>query len=264
MNKGWIIGCSVAGVLGIGACAGLVALVFFGAFGLTRPVVAASDAFLDRLGQGKVAEAYASTAGGLRDQQDEASFGSAVKYVGLADCVSVSWHRRARMNRDGSVEGTVTTRDGKTRAVALRLAEEAGMWKVAAVRCRGIDLAEVPPEADLRGMATEVLLEFNKAVKAGDFTQFHARTSAPWKKQITPQKMQEAFQKFIDNHIDIGAIKEVEPRFDPPAPADEDGVLVVKGHYPTRPSQVHYTLEYLRESGAWKLLGIHVNVGEDK
>ena len=65
-------------ILGVGLCAGLVVLFVVGLFALTRPVVDASEQFLALLGQGKIAEAYASTASSLRARQDEASFAAAV------------------------------------------------------------------------------------------------------------------------------------------------------------------------------------------
>src|SRR5262245_14267630 len=105
MKKRSLIGCGIAGILGIGACAGLVALLVGGVFALTRPVVDASEQFLVLLGQGRIAEAYASAADSFRAQQDEASFAVAVKQLGLGDFSSVSWHSREIENLTGIAEG---------------------------------------------------------------------------------------------------------------------------------------------------------------
>ena len=51
MKKGWLIGCGIAGILGIGLCAGAGVLVYSGVKGiiaLTQPVVDASEVVLSR------------------------------------------------------------------------------------------------------------------------------------------------------------------------------------------------------------------------
>lgn len=268
MKKSWLIGCGVVGILGVGVCVSLVALFVGGIFALTRPVVDASEQFLALLGQGKIAEAYASTADGLHAQQDEDSFTGAVKQLGLTEYSSVSWHNRQVENQDGTAEGTVTTKSGDTRPVTIRLVREGGRWAVAGVRYGGLDLLGIKPSppvptgADLERMVAEALLGFNQAVRARDFTAFHDTLEDGWKKEITPQQLRQAFQVFIDNDVDIGPIKDVKPQLSPPAAVNDKGVLAVAGHYPTQPSQVWFKLKYGHGGGGWKLKGIAVNVGK--
>src|SRR5207253_6564366 len=136
MKKGWLIGCSIAGILGVGLCAGVAFLVYSGViaiFAVTQPVVDAAEEFLVLVGKGKTAEAYASTAETFRAQQDEASFAAAVKKLGLTDYSSVSWHNRSINNNQGSADGTVTTKGGGTTPVSIRLVQEGGRWRVAGV-----------------------------------------------------------------------------------------------------------------------------------
>lgn len=118
----------------------------------------------------------------------------------------------------------------------------------------------VPSERELKALTRESLLNFNKAIHAQDFTAFHQQISAMWREQITPAKLKEIFQVFIEQEIDLSPVASLEPLFDQPATIDDDGVLVVQGHYPTRPSAVQFRLKYLNEKSAWKLLGIKVDV----
>src|SRR5439155_17536354 len=126
--KRTLIGCGIVGILGLGTCAGLLALLVGGVFALTRPIVDASEQFLARLGEGRIAEAYAATADGFRAQQDEASFAAAIKQLGLTDFASASWHSRQIENQTGTAEGIVTTKSGGTRPVTVRLVRESGRW----------------------------------------------------------------------------------------------------------------------------------------
>jgi hypothetical protein len=248
--------------------AGVVAVFVGGIFALTRPVVDASEQFLTLLGEGRIGDAYASTADDLRARQDESSFATAVARLGLTDFSSAAWHSRQIENQDGTAEGTVVTKSGEAKPVTVRLVREAGRWSVVGVRYGGIDLATVdappapPPAAELEALVTDSLLEFNEAVRAADFVRFHGTLANVWKRQTSPQQLRATFQAFIDRQIDIGPIADVKPQLSAPAAVSEKGTLAVEGRYPTRPWQVRFGLEYTREGGRWRLTSIAVNVGK--
>jgi hypothetical protein len=271
MKKGLLIGCGIAGILGVVLCAGVVALFvsgISGIFRLTQPIVDASNDFLGLVGQGKIVEAYSSTADGFRAQQDEYSFTSAVKQLGLTEYSSASWQNRQFTNNEGSAEGTVTTKGGSTKAVAIRLVYEMGKWKVVGVRYGGVELATikalppVPAEKELERITLESLVAFNEAVQAKDFTAFHATLSDALKKEKTPEGLQKEFHEFIDNKIDINPIKDHKPEFAPPVAVNDKGALLVTGQYPTQPLRVRFELKYNYERGDWRLIGISLTVGK--
>ena len=118
----------------------------------------------------------------------------------------------------------------------------------------------VPSQAELKTLTRDSLLAFSKAVQAQDFTAFHRQISQLWREQITPAKLKSIFASFIEQEIDIAPVTKLEPVFDEPAKIDSDGVLVVQGHYPTRPSAVQFRLKYVNEKSTWKLVGIKVDV----
>jgi hypothetical protein len=265
----WLIGGGIGCLVGFALCAGLVTLIFTTVFALTRPVVDASEAFLAQMGQGEVAAAYASTADGFRAQQDEESFAAAVKQLGLDEYASVSWSNRRINNQEGTAEGTVTTTKGATKPIALRLIFEGGAWKVVGVRYGGVEMTSiravlsVPAKEELDRLVLETLLGFNQAVRNKDFTAFHEKLSAGLKKGVTPEKLLASFHDFVDKKIDISPIKTAEPQFAPPPSVNENGVLIVNGHYPTQPTRVRFRLNYVKEGAMWKLSFISVNVGDD-
>jgi hypothetical protein len=156
---------------------------------LTRPVVDTSEQFLALLGQGKIAEAYAAAGDGFRAQHDDASFNRAVNQLGLTEYASVSWHNRQIENREATAEGTVTTKSGAPKPVAIRLIQQGSKWTVVGVRYGGVELETIkalppmPPETKLELMIAEALLRFNQAVQAGDFAAFYDQLADVWKKQ---------------------------------------------------------------------------------
>jgi hypothetical protein len=120
---------------------------------------------------------------------------------------------------------------------------------------------KVPADKELKALVFDSLFAFNQAVQKKDFTQFHEeRLSSPFRKQFPLAKFTAAFQIFLDKDYDISNIAKSEPVFDAPPAIDSDGLLVVKGQYPTRPNKVTFNLTYMQESSAWKLMGINVQV----
>lgn len=119
---------------------------------------------------------------------------------------------------------------------------------------------KVPPQRELKALTRESMLAFDRAIQAKDFTSFHKHISQLWREQITPAKLKSIFETFIEQEIDLAAIAPVEPVFDEAPAIDDDGVLVLQGHYPTAPSVVQFRLKYVNEKSAWKLVGIKVDV----
>lgn len=123
--------------------------------------------------------------------------------------------------------------------------------------------ADVPEEDDVKSMTESSLLSFGRAVKKKDFSDFYEDIASVWQKQTSAEKLEEAFKGFLDKDIDIPSIvKELEPVFKPAASIGDDGVLVIKGYYPTKPSKVNFQLKYVEEEGDWKLVGIDVKIKE--
>lgn len=118
---------------------------------------------------------------------------------------------------------------------------------------------KLPPEKELKALVTETLIAFNKGVLKKDFAQFHQeRLSPDLRKEFPIEKFTETFKVFIDKNYDISSVAETEPVFEVPPSINDDGVLVLKGRYDTKPNKVTFTLKYVNESSAWKLIAINV------
>lgn len=118
---------------------------------------------------------------------------------------------------------------------------------------------KMPPDKELKALAFDSLFAFNKAVQEKSFAKFYEeRLSPQFQKQFSVEKFTGIFQTFIDKGYDISNIAKSEPVFDVPPAIDSDGLLVLKGHYPTKPNKVTFKLTYISEASAWKILGINV------
>jgi hypothetical protein len=131
-RKAWLICGGVVLVLGL--CAGVVVIGFISLFGwvfaATREAAEAADQFLALVAQDKMAEAYNSSAAGLRVRQSQEAFAADVKRLGLLDYASSSWPVRNIVNDEAKLEGTITTKSGGTIPLTVTLVKEGGTWRV--------------------------------------------------------------------------------------------------------------------------------------
>src|SRR5207249_11181000 len=101
------------------------------------------------------------------------------------------------------------------------------------------ETAKLPKDKELKALVSDTLSAFNKAVQEKNFAQFHEERLSPrFREEFPLEKFTAAFQVFIDKGYDISNIAKSEPVFDVPPAIDSDGLLVLKGHYPTRPNKV--------------------------
>ncbi|MBL4847709.1 MAG: hypothetical protein JKY65_19500 [Planctomycetes bacterium] len=263
-KKACAIGCLLAAFVGFGSIGACV----WTAVVMTAPVAEASELFLTQIGQGKVSEAYAASASTLRASTSEEEFAASVKELGLADYKSVSWSSRNIRNQEGSVRGTVKTKAGGEIRLGITLRYEMGVWRVATFGAPE-DMPEtsgspaapgaIPAEAELRELSKASLLAFSEANRTKSYVDFHAsELSVPFKEKFSPDKLADTFKGFLEGDHLLVKMADVEPVFDAPAVLAKNGVLVLRGHCPTKPVGITFRLKYLFEDPAWKLLAIKV------
>ncbi|HEY0428357.1 MAG TPA: hypothetical protein VGC76_11290 [Pyrinomonadaceae bacterium] len=121
---------------------------------------------------------------------------------------------------------------------------------------------EIPDEREMQEMTRRALLDFDDAVKQGDFTDFHKKISIVWQSQTTPEKFNQAFSDFIKKKVDISEIANIDAKFSPAPSIDENtGLkkLIATGSYEIKPKPVKFSLKWIAEGNQWKLFGIDVD-----
>ena len=257
------------------------------------PAQTATDFFVG-IGQGKIQQAYESTAFGFQASLPKRSFEAVCKTLGLAEKTLVcNWKPAVVGNREAKLEGTVTSSDGKKVPVSLHLILERGQWRVFKLHTakdeemrnindrfspigKGVsfnDIAsyrEKPSERVVRQLIEDDLVMFNDAVQRHSFAEFYNNVSYSWQQQLTLKQLQRAFQPFIEKKVNLGALRTLTAIFDAPPDINSEGYLVVRGHYPSQPYtgegnptgqfKIYFTARYTYELPKWKLLGLDVQL----
>jgi hypothetical protein len=158
------------------------------------------------------------------------------------------------------LKGHYPTRPNKV-TFKLTYIYESSAWKLVGINVQATpeDASKVPTNKELKTLALDSLLLFNVAVQTKSFEDFYSHTAKLWQKQTSPEKLREIFQSFIDEKVNIALIVKEEPAFDGTPAVNGDGLLVIKGSYPTQP-KVSFELKYVDEGESWKLFGINVQV----
>jgi hypothetical protein len=118
----------------------------------------------------------------------------------------------------------------------------------------------MPEEKEIKRMTDEALMMFHSAIKQKSFEDFYEWTSQAWQDQLTLAKLQRAFQPFIDMNIDLSGVQKESPIFDVPPVITTEGLLVLEGHYPTKPNETAFLLKFIYESPRWRIFGMSVNI----
>lgn len=122
------------------------------------------------------------------------------------------------------------------------------------------EAAEVPTEDDLRPLVYNSLVNFNRAIQGGDFTEFYETISEKWQSQTSAAVFNKAFENTIKNKSDFAPKSEAMLDFTPKPLIEDKAYLMVTTKYATvtgKTSSVR--LSYFKEDGEWKLFGIELS-----
>jgi hypothetical protein len=239
----------------------------------------AARTFLEQVSRGDTAGAYKSTAFGFQSLENERAFSSTARELGLIGGKVVSITADDADEKTAHLNAIVTAATGESRTFILTMQVEAGGWRLFSIRERNLKTGtsenrfslvgktpmfaesmtrEMPSDRELRRLVRGSMLAFADAIKEKSFQSFYLYISRAWRSQVTEKRLNDAFHGFIDQHVNLGGAAEVEPIIDPPPQMTSDGLLLVSGHYPTKPYEVYFGFKYIYELPEWKLFGLDV------
>lgn len=237
--------------------------------------------FFEQVAAGKADEAYASTSLNFQAQQTLEFFRQSSKEMGLGEYVSMTSDAPELERNSAKLHVVVKTKAGGNFPLIVTLVNERKAWRLLSIRTprsvqtglsanlygvvgRGTGFNDTlnhpqPTEEEVRKLVENALLMFNDAVQQGTFDDFYDKVSREWQKQLTKGQLSRAFQAFVDKKVNIDPIKGQKAVFDDPPAMTTDGLLVVKGYYPTQPRLV-FSLKFMYELPKWKIFGLDISL----
>ena len=241
----------------------------------------AANAFFDSLQKGEITTAYDSTSLAFQTQIPFQEFETQLKELDVPAFKSIQWTSDRLQNNEEKLQGELIVKGDAKLIPTVTLIKESGLWRIYELRIRStsgprqgehrftqigqsaafnqVYQQTVPNDKQSQELIRTTLQKFNDAIQQKDFDDFYQSIATDWQSQISQTHMARAFQGFIDQKIDISAIKTTELKLNEPPFINREGCLVVRGYSKIPAYLVNFTLTYKYELPNWKLTGIVVN-----
>ena len=126
---------------------------------------------------------------------------------------------------------------------------------------KGRNPSEAPINIDPKKLVNRTMYLLAKAVKSGNFAEFHESLAMALRKRTTPQTVADNFRSFAEKKIDLTVIKGLDPVLENEPRIKPDQPLELKGKYYASLMTVIFDLAYKPENSGWRLSDISVRTG---
>lgn len=107
-------------------------------------------------------------------------------------------------------------------------------------------------------LVRSTLLTLNNADRSGNYTVLRDLASPRFQAENTDADLAGHFKDLRRRRIDLYAVALEAPHLTTPPALDNDGMLQLKGYFPTRPLRITFNLKFQDVSGHWRLFAISV------
>lgn len=244
----------------------VIVLAVVAVFYFTAGMEDTADAFFQAIKKQDIAAARGYLSEDFKASTDEASLKEFLSKGALLKFKKASWSNRQISGGRGELNGEVITDTGGVVPLKLLFVKENNAWKIYSIQkpTAGLQTVQtsptIPAKADQVALVKRSMHDFAVSVNNKSMEHFRSTVSQLWQKQFTVDKFNEAFGKVYDFGVDFTILDGFEPIVEPVSQLGENGELILKGYFPTKPNQVHFEQKYIYEGIAWKLLGFKFNI----
>lgn len=222
-----------------------------------RALSESADAFFTAVASGDLAHAHRYLSRKLTANTTVEELGSFMLHTGLANPGSRHWKDSQVDEKHGVLEGEVEV-DGQTLPVRLTLVKEDVHWKIDGL-ARGVRIAKpsgeyvlfAPTDSENARLAQATMEGFAAAVQRNDLAGYWASMANVFRHRYSVEQFEAAFGGFVRDGTNLSPAAKLAPRFTAPPTLEPDGELVLRGLFPTRPSEVVFEYRYVFQDGDW-------------
>ncbi|WP_299472940.1 hypothetical protein [uncultured Roseibium sp.] len=238
----------------------VVAVVFY----LTSGITKVGDDFFAAVASGDIDEAYGYLAKDFQAGTDMSQLVAFLASTNMDDASETSWSNRSVTVSTGTLVGTLTSNDGRRIPIEVDLVKENGQWKIYAIHTEASGPSEtagdLPSEGQQVALVNASIAAFVDSAVAKDMTGFHDHISRLWAGQFSVAQLDEAYASIFTLGPGVQTLKQLAPVFSEPASLSGEGVMEIKGYYPTQPDRFWFGVKYVYEGTGWKLLGFSFDI----
>ena len=232
-----------------------------------------TEQFLTAIEEGNIGNAYSITSSAFKEAQSQQAFSEMIAGVSIVSHEMIPWQNRTLdHNGRNSYPGKLVTSRGRTIPFLLEMMEEQGRWKILSLTGPGRTgvgpgtwFQQVPFETEMMSLVTGTMLNFEKAIHDKNLLSFY-QTMWTARTEISYWLFELAYQKFIDDQIDLSAVRTSKPQFVDRPKLDRTSsgtLLVVNGNFDTTDGTLPFTFRYIYDHPKWMLHNINVGYPGD-
>lgn len=269
MKKGWKIVIGLSAVIVV-----ILAIVLFTTSGMRTT----ANEFFGAVKQQDMTKARTYLSEEFKASTDEDALKEFLSKSALLNFKEANWAESSINGGRGELNGTITTETGGNIPIKLLFIKENEEWKIYAMQkpTAGLQPSEsaepsasatsaaspaaIPGKAEQIALSKQSMHDFALSLKNKNMEHFRSTVSKMWQSQFTTEKLNEGYASVIKADLDLTVLDSLQPVLDGDATINEDGVLVIKGHYPTKPSVVSFECKYIYEGISWKLIGFFLDI----
>jgi|GEM_PF-2271313 len=151
------------------------------------------------------------------------------------------------------------------RNISVGTALVATMWLLTPLLVTGDDLSamnqtELRKSVDI--LAKNTLISVNQGNLTGNYTVLRDLSSPGFRERNSAADLAAIFENLRQQKIDLSPIVLIDPVLTKPK-LSEEGLLLLKGHFPSEPVRINFELMYLKsEAGGWMIHGVSINTAQ--
>lgn len=154
---------------------------------------------------------------------------------------------------DGKKPDAMPAEAGSTSAAGAKPPSTAGTASSAAPGPAG-----VPPPEVLLMLVRTTLVALNQANYTNNYAVLHGLGTSALKERNTADKLGEAFKALRESKVDLSPVLVLTPQLTEPPALSPQGIMTLKGFFPTKPLQVNFAMAFQPVEGRWLIDGLAV------
>ncbi len=206
---------------------------------------------------------------GLRSGLGASQLAAYAQHTGIDTGGELSWTDGTVAEDHGELAATLTASQGAA-PIPLRfqLSKQGNTWKIAKIE-RGVrtdvegktKVLYAPETSEVLAMVRRTTSAFTEATMSANLARVRTLASNAYRQRLTKEAFRRAFGEFGPGGVDISPTTRLDPQLIAIPSLTPNGMLLVEGIYPTKPSRVLFSYQYVPDpSGEWKLAGLNVSV----
>lgn len=172
-------------------------------------------------------------------------------------------NREVDASGTGTLKGSIKFSDGSIMPIKIELIKENDEWKINHISLPRAGLTTGTAVKNTMGqhitMVHKTIVELVNAILSRDYSKFYSETSTEFKQSVSKDKIKRVFGKFSSVNINWKDIGNMSPVITFQK-VKNNGILEIKGYYPTKPEHLGFRLEYVKNNGQYKIFGIFIKL----